>query len=136
MSYTSIKPQRGFTLNIKLTFLGAAGNVTGSKFLVETKNTRFLVAEIDGIPAGAVVSTHDSRKGWINRLGVLERFRGRGVGKALVSECEKWLMGQGIGIFACIIEGWNRSSMDAFEAMGYREFEDARYFTKRMDPEI
>jgi len=37
---------------------------------LEGPSSIFLVAEVDGKLAGAVLGTHDGRKGWINRLSV------------------------------------------------------------------
>ena len=41
------------------------------------KNNRFFVAEIDEELVGAIIATHNGRKGWINRLAVLPEFRGK-----------------------------------------------------------
>ena len=60
----------------------------------------YLVVESDGKMIGAVLGTHDGRKGWINRLAVLLAYRKQGIGKKLVAEVEKRLYQQGIGIIA------------------------------------
>ncbi len=84
----------------------------------------------------SVLVTHDGRKGWINRLVVRSRYRRRGLGERLIRAAENWLESQGIGIFACIIEGGNDVSRTVFESAGYKDFEGASYFTKRLDPDI
>jgi ribosomal protein S18 acetylase RimI-like enzyme len=96
----------------------------------------FLVAEIHGEIVGSILVTHDGRKGWINRLSVRREHRKIGIARALVSEAEKWLMEQGIGIFACFIEGDNPISKKVFERLGYLEFENISYYTKRTRPDI
>ena len=78
----------------------------------------FLVAEVEGRIVGSVLVTHDGRKGWINRLAVHREYRRRGIGGALVSEAENWLIEQGIGIFACLIEGDNPLSAEVLEKLG------------------
>ena len=100
------------------------------------KQNSFLVAETEGKVIGSLLTTHDGRKGWINRLAVYQEYRNRGVARALVDEAEKWLLEQGIEIFACFIEGDNKASMRVFEKLGYVKFEDISYYTKRIRPDI
>ena len=99
-------------------------------------NTHYMVAELDGRVIGNILTTHDSRKGWLNRLAVHPKYRRKGLGKALVAESEKWLAKQGIGIFACQIEDWNEASLTMFEALGYRKQPDILYFTKKKNEDI
>lgn len=96
----------------------------------------FLVAEIRGEIVGSVLVTHDGRKGWINRLSVYQNYRNMGIARALISEAEKWFLEQGIGIFACFIEGDNPVSKKVFERLGYIEFEGITYYSKRVKPDI
>ncbi|MEA3479349.1 MAG: GNAT family N-acetyltransferase [Bacteroidota bacterium] len=99
-------------------------------------NGLFIVAEIDTKPAGAILATHDGRKGWINRLAVLPDYRNKGIGRALVGYAEELLEQRGIGIFACMIEDYNSSSLEVFQKLGYIEFEGMHYLTKRNHPDI
>ena len=96
--------------------------------------TVFLVAELDGKIVGTVLGTHDGRKGWINRLVVDTQFRRKNIAKQLVSEAEKWFEENGLDVFACVIEGENTASMEAFKKLGYKEW-DVRYFSKRKSSE-
>ncbi len=99
-------------------------------------NAVFLVAVADGRIVGSVFGTHDGRKGWINRLAVSPAYRKRGIAGRLVAEVERHLGARGIEITACLIEGWNKVSMEVFERLGYRHHPDILYFTKRKDPEV
>ena len=54
-----------------------------------------LGAFIDGQLAGVVLATHDSRKGWINRLGVSDAFKRQGIGRALVQDLEAQVRARG-----------------------------------------
>jgi ribosomal protein S18 acetylase RimI-like enzyme len=96
----------------------------------------YLGAEVDGELAGAVLGTHDGRKGWINRLVVSPAHRRLGVGRALVDEVERRFAELGLGIFACLIEDWNDASAAVFERLGYRPFREATYYTKKLDPDV
>ena len=97
---------------------------------------RFLFAEYHGDYIGAILVTHDGRKGWINRVAVLPQYRRKGIAALLVDHAEKWLDAQGIGIYACQIEGYNKDSFEVFKKLSYIPFEGMHYLTKRKDPEI
>ena len=103
---------------------------------VKNNSCRFLFAQIDDKYIGSILVTHDGRKGWINRVVVLSEYRNKGIARKLVDAGENWLKEQGIGIFACLIEGYNNESFEAFKKMGYIPFEGIRYLTKRMDSDI
>jgi len=96
----------------------------------------FLIAEVDGKVVGLVLLTHDGRKGWINRLAIIPEFRKQGIGKALVDKAESILDELGIGIYACLIEDYNKSSLEVFQKLGYNEFPGMHYLTKRKFPGI
>lgn len=97
---------------------------------------QFLFAVINKKNVGAILVTHDGRKGWINRVAVIPEFRGKGVARKLVEAGENWLDDQGIGIYTCLIEDYNQDSLKVFEKMGYVPFEGIHYLTKRKYPEI
>lgn len=97
---------------------------------------QFLFAVTDNKYVGAILVTHDGRKGWINRVAVIPEFRGKGIARRLVEAGEKWLDKQGIGIYACQIEDYNQDSFEVFKKMGYIPFEGIHYLTKRKYPEI
>lgn len=103
---------------------------------VKLDYNQFLFAVHKGEYIGAILVTHDGRKGWINRVAVLPEFRNRGIARKLVDAGEKWLDSQGIGIYACQIEAYNTESVEVFKRMGYIPFEDMHYLTKRKFPEI
>ena len=93
-----------------------------------------LVAELNGKIVGAILGTHDGRKGWINRLAVDTEFRRKNIAKKLLSEVEKWFGENGIEVFTCVIERDNTASVKLFQKLGYEEW-DVRYFSKRKSSE-
>ncbi len=110
-------------------------SVKGISRQVGDGNTILLVAELNGGIVGAVLGTHDGRKGWIGRLAVDAKFRRKNIATRLVSEAERWFEESGLEVFACLIEGYNATSMELFKRLGYEEERDARYFTKRKSGE-
>jgi ribosomal protein S18 acetylase RimI-like enzyme len=86
--------------------------------------------EDGGQLVGAVVATHDSRKGWINRLVVDPARRRRGYGARLIAAAEEVLREQGIHVIAALIEKGNDESLALFRKEGYAEME-IHYLSKR-----
>ena len=99
-------------------------------------NCFFLIAEVDHKIIGAIVGTHDGRKGWINRLVVSPSYQKKGIARRLVTEVERHFTSMGIDIVACLIEEWNISSMQVFEQLGYTKHTDILYFSKRKSMKV
>jgi len=96
----------------------------------------YLVAEMGGELVGAVLGTHDGRKGWVNRLAVYPAFRRRGLAGELLAEAERRFASLGIGIFTCLVEDWNVDSKLFFEKSGYQPFSGITYYTKKLRPDV
>lgn len=96
----------------------------------------YFVAENQGKIIGAILGTHDGRKGWINRLIVALAYRKKGIAKRLVQEVEQRLTAAGIDIVACLIEDWNDVSTEVFERLGYTKHPDILYYSKRKNMKI
>jgi len=84
---------------------------------------------------GAVVTTHDGRKGWINRLVVDPQHRRQGFARRLIAAAEEALKAQGMQIIACLIEDWNEASLALFQSEGYVPGEVV-YLSKRDSNEV
>ncbi len=69
---------------------------------------------------GTVLGTHDSRKGWINRLAVHPAHRRRGLARRLVRTCERALRARRIEMFCALIETDNVASEAVFRSLGYK----------------
>lgn len=84
---------------------------------------------------GAVLGTHDTRKGWINRLAVVPERRRAGIGSRLVRACERGLRSAGIKMSAALIEPDNRASEQLFRRLGY-ESTQITYVRRKLRREI
>lgn len=93
--------------------------------------------EVDGQLVGAVVATHDSRKGWINRLVVAPSHRRRGYAARLIAAAEEALREQGMRVIAALVESDNPVSLALFQKAGYAEIDAGiHYLTKREGDDV
>ena len=84
---------------------------------------------------GAVLITHDTRKGWINRLAVHPHHRRKGHATELIAAAERELREMGFQIFAVLIEADNNASQELFAQEGY-EAHDIAYMSKRNSDDV
>lgn len=84
---------------------------------------------------GTVLATHDTRKGWINRLAVLPEYRRRGVALRLVRAAERALRGRGMEIFAALIEEDNVASQTLFRKLGY-DPQSILYYRRKLRDDV
>jgi ribosomal protein S18 acetylase RimI-like enzyme len=106
------------------------------RWQLQQPTSLYFIAENKGKIVGAILGTHDGRKGWINRLVVAPSYRQKGIAKRLIEEVEQQLAAKGIHIVACLIEEWNGTSMHVFERFGYTKHNDILYFSKRKNMKI
>ncbi|OGS66617.1 MAG: hypothetical protein A3K59_09965 [Euryarchaeota archaeon RBG_19FT_COMBO_69_17] len=113
------------------------GRDSRSAFAGQLRSNRALyLGAFDGPRlVGMVLGTHDSRKGWINRLAVYPEYRRRGIGRRLVRACERALQGLGLGVFAALIEPRNDPSTAFFESLGY-EPTQIRYVRRKLRQDL
>ena len=84
---------------------------------------------------GTVLGTHDTRKGWINRLAVHPEYQGRGIASKLVRACERELRKQGIEIMAALVDSDNAASRRLFAKLGY-ETSDILYYRRKVREDV
>ncbi len=84
---------------------------------------------------GTILATHDTRKGWINRLAVLPEYRRRGVARRLVRAAERGLRARGMEIFAALVEADNVASQTLFGTLGY-DTQGILYFRRKLRDDI
>ena len=100
------------------------------------RNNGLYIGAFDGDRlVGTVLGTHDTRKGWINRLAVDPAYQRRGVGSRLLKTCERALVRKGVGIIAALIVKGNEPSTNLFRRSGYELSEDIVYVRKKLDPD-
>ena len=87
--------------------------------------------EENGQLIGVVIATHDTRKGWINRLAIDPNQRRKGYGEQLVHAAEDALHEVGMHLIAAFIEEGNTASLTLFEKLGYAAHRHITYVSKR-----
>ena len=80
---------------------------------------------------GVVLATHDTRKGWLNRLAIDPDYRRQGYGAQLVQAAEAALREAGLHLIAAFIEEGNTASLTLFEKLGYAVHQNIYYVSKR-----
>ena len=85
---------------------------------------------------GTVLGTHDTRKGWINRLAVDPAYQRRGVGSRLLKACERALVRKGVRIIAALVVKGNEPSTNLFRRSGYELSTDILYVRKKLDSDV
>jgi N-acetylglutamate synthase len=87
--------------------------------------------EENGRLIGVVLATHDTRKGWINRLAIDPDYRRQGYGEQLVRAAEEALRAAGMKLIAAFIEEGNAASLTLFDKLGYAVHPNIYYVSKR-----
>ena len=96
---------------------------------------RVIGLEDAGQLIGAVLVTHDTRKGWINRLAIHPDHRRKGYATELIAAAEQELRAMGFQIFAVLIEADNNASQELFAREGYKAH-DIVYMSKRNSKDV
>jgi RimJ/RimL family protein N-acetyltransferase len=100
---------------------------------LETGNVVLLGKFIANSLVGVVLITDDNRKGWINRLAVHPNNQKRGIGKELLIAAEDYLHKEkGIEVYSALIFRDNVVSKQCFHSVGYEQWEEVCYFSKRL----
>ena len=96
---------------------------------------RVIGLEDAGQLIGAVLVTHDTRKGWINRLAIHPDHRRKGYATELIAAAERELREMGFQVFAVLIEADNNASQELFAREGYKAH-DIVYMSKRNSNDV
>lgn len=99
------------------------------EFFLRRNSGTSLVAELDGVIIGALLAGHDGRRGYIHHLGVLEEYRGLGIGKRLIEETEQVLRKQGIEKVHLFVFQDNEPAKAFYRRIGFTERQDIGIFS-------
>lgn len=90
-----------------------------SRYLQRNPGMSF-VAEVDSLLVGCVMCGHDGRRGYLQHLLVLDKYRRQGIANQLVERCLASLEGE--GIFKCHIDvlKTNHTAADYWVRQGWQ----------------
>ena len=80
----------------------------------------FLVAETDGGVVGTAMAGYDGHRGWVYYLAVQPDLQGRGIGRLLMAEVERLLLGLGCPKVNLLVRSTNDRAVAFYERIGYR----------------
>lgn len=91
---------------------------------------RVVIAEWDGKPAGFVLFFYNYST-WLGRAGlyledlfVRPEFRGRGIGKALLTHLARTAVEEGCGRFEWQVLDWNTPAVEFYKSLGARVMDE------------
>lgn len=100
-----------------------------SRFLERSKGLSF-ICEAQGKIIGTVLCSHDFHRGYIYHLAVDEQYRGKGIGRELVSRCLEKLKQEGIPKCHIFVFKGNETGMNFWHGTGWKKRDDVYVFSK------
>lgn len=97
------------------------------RFLKRNPNTS-VVAVFDGKVVGAILCGHDGRRGCLYHVCVNEKYRMKGIGKAMVVFCMEALKKEGINKVSLIAFTKNDIGNAFWRTIGWTKREDLNYY--------
>lgn len=90
------------------------------------------IAEANDTIVGAALCGHDGRRGWIYHLAVAHEFRGQGVGKLLLDDCERGLRKAGLKRAIILVAADNPAGHQFWLRNGWEDIPFAIAMTKEL----
>ncbi|BCG56976.1 N-acetyltransferase [Paenibacillus sp. URB8-2] len=94
-----------------------------SRFLERNRGLSQVCVSPDGGLAGTALCGHDGRRGFLYHVAVSGEHRGKGIGRALVSNCLEALRAEGIAKCHLMVIGSNADGQRFWNGIGW-EFRD------------
>ncbi|VGO22419.1 GNAT family N-acetyltransferase [Pontiella sulfatireligans] len=101
--------------------------VVGLHLLLNRPDALVLVAEQDGAAVGMctvqrLVSTAEGREvGLIEDVVVLAKYRGRGIGSAMLAEAERWAVEQGLSRLQLLADRCNAPALEFYRKHAWKQ---------------
>ncbi len=99
--------------------LGASDTEQEIQRLIDRNPDLSFVADLNGEIIGTVLGGFDGRRGLIHHLAVEEKFRGKGIGEALIVLLEEEMRKMKIVKINFWLESTNKSLINYYEKLGY-----------------
>jgi GNAT superfamily N-acetyltransferase len=87
--------------------------------MLATHNCQLYVGTIDDGVMASIMVGHEGHRGWLYKLAVLPEFQGKGYGRDLVRQAERWLVARGMPKVNLMIRDTNFKVRAFYERLGY-----------------
>jgi ribosomal protein S18 acetylase RimI-like enzyme len=91
------------------------------KAALSCPTSTILAARDEGRLIGTVMAGYDGHRGWLYYVAVAQDQRGRGLGRALIAEAERWLAAQGARVIRLMVRAENEGVTNYYRALGFEE---------------
>jgi GNAT superfamily N-acetyltransferase len=87
--------------------------------MLATHNCQLYVGSVEDRVMASIMVGHEGHRGWLYKLAVLPEFQGKGYGRDLVRQAERWLVARGVPKCNLMIRDTNIKVREFYEGLGY-----------------
>jgi GNAT superfamily N-acetyltransferase len=87
--------------------------------MLATHNCQLYVGTEETQIVASIMVGHEGHRGWLYKLAVLPEFQGKGLGRDLVRQAERWLVARGVPKVNLMIRETNLKVRDFYRHLGY-----------------
>lgn len=87
--------------------------------MLATHNCQLYVGRIEDRVTGSIMVGHEGHRGWLYKLAVMPEHRGKGYGRDLVQQAERWLVARGLPKCNLMIRDTNAKVREFYQRLGY-----------------
>ena len=91
------------------------------------------IAELNDQLVGAILASHDGRRGYVHHLAVSPNYRRKGIGKLLINRCLEELKNSGILKCHILMFNNNKTALKFWESIGWSYRDDICIISKFID---
>ncbi len=82
------------------------------------ESATILLAQVEERIVGSIMVGHDGHRGWVYYLAVAQERRGHGIGRALMTAAEAWLVARDVPKIQLMVRTGNVAALAFYERLG------------------
>ena len=94
---------------------------TDIAFARRNPHSTILVATLDGKIAATTMVGEDGHRGWVYYVATDPTYQGQGLGRAIMSAAEDWLIQRGVWKLQLLVREDNASAKNFYTRLGYED---------------